>query len=168
MIRVDRLTRADLPAALQIQSAAYPAFLIEDERAFLSRITLAATYCLAARQEGQLLGYVLAHGWRRGSPPPIGAVLADGEPAEVLFIHDLAMTPAARGGGIGNGLVTHALALAGQDGLRRAELIAVEGAADYWRRLGFVEEPVAGELQAGIAAYGTRARWMACTITVER
>ena len=37
---------------------------------------------------------------------------------------------------------------------------AVEGAAEYWRTLGFAEEAVSGELGEKLATYGSRARWM--------
>ena len=53
-----------------------------------------------------------------------------------------------------------AFELAAGDGLREAALIAVEGAADYWRGLGFVEGPVSGELRAKVATYGSLACWM--------
>jgi GNAT superfamily N-acetyltransferase len=150
----------DLPAALALQAQAYPPFLVEDEAAFLSRIALPASYCLGARQGNRLLGYLLAHGWSHGSPPPLGSVLADDGPGEVLFIHDLAVSPEQRGLKVGQRLVARAAELAVRDGLRRAELIAVEGAAEYWRTLGFAEETVSGELGEKLATYGSRARWM--------
>src|SRR5690606_16548817 len=96
-IAVEALGRHDLPAALDLQKAAYPSFLVEGEGAFLSRIELAASYCLAAKHGEALLGYLLAHGWKRQSPPPLGTVLAEGVPSEVLFIHDLAVASAKRG-----------------------------------------------------------------------
>lgn len=159
-IAIQALGRRDLPAALDIQAQTYPAFLVEEADAFRSRIDLSASYCLAAKHGGDLLGYVLAHGWRSQSPPSVGTVLADGVPGEVLFIHDLAVAPARHGLGVGHRLIARAFELAFQDGLRRAELIAVEGAADYWRRLGFVEEAVSGELRAKVGTYGPLARWM--------
>ena len=159
-ISIVRLGQQDLPAALVLQAEAYPAFLDEEEAAFLSRITLSASYCLAARQGDELLGYLLAHGWKRQSPPPLGTLLADGVPSEVLFIHDLAVSSAARGLRIGQRLVTRAFELAARDGLRRAELIAVEGAADYWRGLGFAEAAVSGKFREKLESYGPLARWM--------
>lgn len=157
---IDALRPQDLPAALDIQREAYPPFLVEEEHAFLSRIELAASYCLAARQGEKLLGYLLAHGWTRESPPALGTPVADGVPSEVLFVHDLAVSSAGRGLELGERLVTRAFALAARNGLRRAELIAIEGAADYWRRLGFVETPLSGELSGKLATYGSTARWM--------
>ena len=116
-ISIEPLARQDLPAALSIQKNIYPPFLIEEEATFLNRISLASSYCLAAKQEGQLLGYLLAHGWKRQSPPPLGSVIADGMPSEVLFIHDLAVSPEKRGLKVGQQLIARAFQLAAKDGL---------------------------------------------------
>lgn len=153
---------------LNVQAETYPTFLVEEEDAVRSRINLAASYCLAAKQGEEWLGYLLAYGWSRQSPPPLGALLADGVPSEVLFIHDLAVSTSKRGLRVGQRLITRAFELAAQDGLRSAELIAIEGAKDYWRRLGFVEGAVSGELLEKLATYGTVARWMTRKIPLER
>jgi len=160
------LEPADLPAALTIQNASYPAFLIEEEVAFASRLDLPNSYSLAATQDGALVAYLLAHGWRAQSPPSVSAVLTASKLSEVLFIHDLAVSPAARGSGAGRRLVEHAFQLAAADGLKVAELIAVEGAAPYWRNLGFAEAPTAPELAAKVAVYGADARWMTRDLTI--
>lgn len=157
-----------MPAAIKIQAEIYPKFLIEDESVFLGRINLAASYCLAAKHEHELLGYLLAHGWSRQSPPPLGAVLSDGVPSEVLFIHDLGVSPSRRRLGVGHRLLTRAFELAAHDGLRSAELIAVAGAADYWRRIGFDEGPVSDGLLKKLEPYGPLARWMTRAIPQVR
>ncbi|HWA63931.1 MAG TPA: GNAT family N-acetyltransferase [Caulobacteraceae bacterium] len=154
------LTTSDLAAALAIQSQSYPAFLREDEAAFASRLALPASYCLAAERGGVLVGYLLAHGWPRQSPPAVGARLAAEGPSEVLFIHDLSISPSGRGAGVGRRLIDRAFALAGRDGLGTAELIAVEGAASYWRTLGFAQAAASAPLAAKVAAYGPQAVWM--------
>lgn len=159
-IAIRPLERRDLPAALAIQAVAYLAALLEHEQAFASRLTLAGSCCLAATRDGDLIAYLLAHGWPSRAPPPIGAVLADPIADEVLFIHDLAVSPAGRGTGVGRQLVARAFDLAARDGLNRAELIAVEGAAGYWQRLGFTSPDVSAELAGKISAYGPAARWM--------
>ncbi len=154
------LELADLPAALAIQSEVYPAFLREDLVAFASRLAVVPSYCLAATRAQELVGYLLAHGWATASPPPIGAVLQTDPSNEVLFIHDLAVSSTGRGAAIGRELVTRVSDLARRDGLRHAELIAVEGAAPYWQALGFSHAATTGELAAKVAAYGPAARWM--------
>jgi predicted N-acetyltransferase YhbS len=159
-ISVRSLNRGDLPAALAIQSATYPPFLIEHQAAFASRLDLPDSYCLAATRNGTLVAYLLAHGWPAEAPPPVNTILQAKGPSEVLFIHDLAVSCAARGSGIGHRLIERALELAAGDGLRVAELIAVEGAASYWRRLGFAESGVSAPLVMKVATYGADARWM--------
>lgn len=166
-IRIRPLVPADLPGALAIQQASYPAFLLEDEPAFLSRLRTAASYCLAATRGGTLIAYLLAHGWRSAAPPPVGTLLPRHAASEVLFIHDLAVSITGRGSGIGRRLVSSALDLAVADGLSTAELIAVEGAADYWRALGFRTSPGSPELAAKVAAYGPAAQWMTRTMVHE-
>lgn len=149
-----------LAQALTLQSQVYPAFLVEPEAAFASRLHVAAPFNLAAERDGTLLAYLLAHGWTRESPPPVGAVLDAARTGDTLYLHDLAVADAARGTGIGRALVERAFALAAAKGLERAELIAVEGAADYWARLGFRAETPAPALAAKVAHYGPAARWM--------
>lgn len=159
-IRIRSLEAADLPQALTIQAANYPAFLWEDEAAFASRLDVASSYCLAAERDGVLVGYLLAHGWVSESPPPIGTILDKTIVGDVLFIHDLAVAPAGQGAGLGRRLIDQAFARAAADGFGRAELIAVEGAAPYWRGLGFADGSALPELAAKVAAYGAEARWM--------
>lgn len=149
-----------LPEALRLQSQVYPPFLIEPEDAFASRRTTAAPYCLAAERHNALIAYLLAHGWPREAPPPVGAVLDPSVRGDTLFVHDLSVSPAARGTGVGRALVERAFALARADGLRRAELIAVEGAAPFWRGLGFAPGSASPALAAKVAGYGATAQWM--------
>ncbi len=155
-----RMQTEDLPAALELQSQSYPDFLVESEQAFASRLDVAAPYCLVALLDGALVGYLLAHGWPRKSPPAVGEILSRTAASEVLFIHDLSVGPAGRGLGIGRKLVESAVEIAARDGLRVAELIAVEGAATYWESLGFRYAFTNSSLTKKVAKYGPAARWM--------
>lgn len=154
------LLESDLSAALAIQSAVYPSFLVEPAEAFESRLRVSVQFCLAATFDGKLAAYLLAHGWPRQSPPPIGTVLSPLAFSEVLFIHDLAVAPHGRGLRLGGKLVKRAFELAARRKLDHAELIAVQGAAAYWRTLGFNEADVSAQLGATLAMYGKDARWM--------
>lgn len=163
-VAVRRLDAGDLPAVLAIQCHAYPVFLREDIAAFASRLDLPDTYCLGAMDDGTLVAYLIAHGWPGEAPPPVGAVVTAEPASEVLFVHDLAVSPAGQGLGIGRMLVERAIEMAASDGLTRAELIAVEGAESYWRTLGFAEAEMPRHLAEKVAAYGLEARWMARNI----
>lgn len=154
------MQREDLPAALELQSQSYPDFLVESEDAFASRLDVPAPYCLVAMLDGTLVGYLLAHGWPRRSPPEVGELLSRTSASEVLFIHDLSVGSAGRGLGIGRTLVANAFELAARDKLRIAELIAVEGAASYWEGLGFAKAATDSTLAKKVAKYGAEARWM--------
>lgn len=157
---VRRLRPHDLPAALRIQAENYPAFLRETDEAFGSRLHIAPTFCLAATLDGALVGYLLAHGWPRQSPPAVGAILPPKAPSEVLYIHDLAVGSAGRGLAIGERLVASALDTAVKVGISEAELIAVEGATRYWRKFGFSAATCSGAVAEKVASYGTDAQWM--------
>jgi predicted N-acetyltransferase YhbS len=159
-VRIRPLTRQDVPAALGIQSAAYQEFLREGEAAFASRLDVEPGYCLAATRGGVLVAYLLAHGWPSQSPPPVGAVLTTPSRIDVLFIHDLAVSGAGNGLGLGGTLVTNAFERAVRNGLESAELIAVEGAESYWRTLGFEATEPTAALAHKIVSYGPDARWM--------
>lgn len=154
------LVESDLPAALAIQSAVYPSFLVETADAFASRLHVSTQFCLAAAYHGKLVAYLLAHGWPQQSPPTIGAILTTPASSEVLFLHDLAVSPNGRGLGLGRKMVERAFELAAHQKLTRAELIAVEGAATYWRTLGFAQADVSVELGAKLELYGQDAQWM--------
>ncbi|QNE32537.1 GNAT family N-acetyltransferase [Sphingomonas sp. NBWT7] len=159
-IDIRPLAATDLGAAVAIQDATYPAFLREPATAFASRLALGASYCFAAHIDGVLAGYLLAHGWQREAPPPIGAALIDDGARDVLFIHDLAVASAGRGTGIGRALVAQGITAAAVDGITAAELIAVEGASAFWAMLGFAQAPTSPALAAKVADYGPHARWM--------
>ena len=160
-VTIRSLTESDLPAAIAVQAVVYPVPLLEEPEAFASRLHLPQSYCLAAVCDGRLIAFLLGHGWPRQNPPPLDAVLRPARQNEVLYIHDLAVAPLGRGLRLGQRLLQRAFELAVRDKLTNAELIAVEGAAPYWRRLGFIEPEVPDSLRRKVTAYGKGARWMA-------
>lgn len=159
------MTRADLPAAMAIQRAGYPVPLQEDEAAFASRLEVGGALCSVAERggagrNGEIFAYCLAHGWRAGSPPTLGAVLQLSDAAQVLFIHDLCIAASARGSGAGRCMAEHCCEAGRAAGLTRAELVAVSGAAPFWRSMGFTDGVPDAALRVKLAGYGADARWM--------
>ena len=59
---IARMQSQDLGAALVIQSEVYPSFLIENTRAFASRLAIANSYCLTAKCGGTMVAYLIAYG----------------------------------------------------------------------------------------------------------
>ena len=151
----------DLPAVLTLQAQGYPAALHDSAGAFLSRMSLSAELNLTAWREGELAGYLVSHPWGAGSPPPVDAVLAPATPANCWYVHDLSVAQAARGLGVGRILLSAGRGAAMARGLTRSELIAVEGAAPFWRRQGWTAPAtIAPDLALKVAGYGPAAVFM--------
>lgn len=171
---VRRMSAADLPGVLEIQAQCYPGNLLEGIEAFASRLTLSPATCMVAISsgDGALAGYLFTHPWPRRSLPPLDGVLqpsADDGPAAAMtwFVHDMAVAPAGRGSGLAPRLYEAALQAALEAGLQHSRLIAVQAAADWWRRLGYA--PMAAQHAAAharkLACYGPGALIMERTLS---
>jgi GNAT superfamily N-acetyltransferase len=151
----------DLAAVLALQAQSYPQALHDSADAFLSRMALAADLNLTAWREGELAGYLVSHPWAAGSPPPVDALLDPETPAECWYVHDLSVARAARGLGLGKHLLAAGRDAATARGLTRSELIAVEGAAPFWRHQGWAAPAaIAPDLALKVAGYGPAAVFM--------
>ncbi len=159
---VRRMTAADLPGVLEIQAQCYRSDLLEGVDAFASRLTRSPRTCVVASSSDgpALAGYLFTHPWPRNSLPPLDGVLKpsaqdEAESAPLTwFVHDMAVAPAGRGDGLALRLYEAALQAALEAGLQHSRLIAVQAAADWWRRLGYA--PMAAHHAA------THARKLAC------
>ncbi|MFN4286919.1 MAG: GNAT family N-acetyltransferase [Brevundimonas sp.] len=151
------LTLADLPAALALQAGNYPPALHDGPEAFASRIRVAPQWCWAVEREGELLAYLLSHPWMRLSPPAPDTVLERAQ-GDCWYIHDLSVAPEARGLGLARQLIEHGAAA---QTLKRSELIAVEGARDFWLRHGWSDaRALPPALHDKVMAYGASAAYM--------
>lgn len=135
-----KMQTADLDDVEAIAAGVHPDFP-EDRAVFAERLRLHPDGCWMLRHDGVAVGYVLSHPWTTDSLPALNARLgALPKAADTYYIHDLALLPAARGGGaaraITERLVTHAAAL----GLPIVTLVAVNGSVPFWSRLGFEAE----------------------------
>lgn len=167
MAKLRPLTHADLSAAVEIQNAVYLPLYRESAPILGSRITTAPTCCWGAFEDDNLAAYILSHPWPAGSPPAIGETLTAGPRGDNWFIHDLAISPKARGLGLGRALVARGARSARELGLIRADLIAVQGAANFWGRFGFAPpEHMPPGVAAKVAAYGPDAHYL--TIDLDR
>ncbi|SPC15145.1 conserved hypothetical protein [Cupriavidus oxalaticus] len=172
------MAAADLPAVLAVQAACYAEVLLESRDALASRLALSPTTCWVAddpHRPGTLAAYLFTHAWPETSLPPLDGVLDgvldDGwqqAPAPLTwFVHDMAVAPAGRGGGLAARLYAAAQAAAVAAGLKHSRLIAVQSAAPWWRRLGYA--PVAAETASQhadkLADYGAAAVLMERSLT---
>lgn len=156
------LHAGDLPAVMRIQAQCYTAIVPESLASMSAKQQHAPHTCHAAWRRGALVGYLLSLPVRGLALPALDSPACTIDPAaDALYLHDLALAPAARGSGAGQALVARALAVGAQRGLRRALLVAIQGSVPYWARLGF--EPLAPptpDVRAKLASYGADARLM--------
>ena len=116
---------------------------------------------LDARASAPILcAYAIAHTVPQGAPLALNKVLAASAappgPADWLYVHDIAVDPDWAGAGLAGKLLDAVLAAGRRLSLRRAMLVAVQGADGYWARYGFVAQPPPMPVQG----FGEGAVWM--------
>lgn len=157
------MSAADLPCVMAIQAEAYAAadFAPEQPAVFRDRMALAPGLCLVACDAaGAVLGYLLSHPWLEAAPPALHSALGRlPAAASCWYLHDCAVAARAHGQGMAGVLYAQALAQARAQGLVQGALVAVGGAAGYWRRLGYEARDL-GAGQSKLAAYGPGAAYM--------
>ena len=154
------MTPSDLDGVVRVASEAFPNHP-EDRACFADRLRLYPSGCrVLANADGEVAGYLVAYPWRLDDAPALNARLdALPETPDVLYLHDLALAHAARGGGHAKRGVHLAVQTARDAGLERIALIAVNDAAPFWARQGF-ETRHSTNLTRKLAGYGEDAVYM--------
>ena len=136
--RVRPLVSADLAEIARIERESYPPELREGEAALLSKMALFRAGALGCFDGGRMCGYAFALPWKAGTLIGVGQVL-DALPAEpdIMYVHDMVVDPACRRQGVASTLFGEIARLADLLKLARFVLVAVQGSAAFWQRLGF-------------------------------
>lgn len=151
------MVAGDLSDVVRIAAAVHPPTLAEAPAVFAERRALYPAGASMLELDGRPTGYVLAHPWRAGTIPPLDTLLGTlPSGADCLYLHDIALLPAARGLGAAGAIVA---GLAAETTHPRLALVAVGGSAPFWHRQGFrpVEIPI---LRAKLEGYGPNACYM--------
>jgi ribosomal protein S18 acetylase RimI-like enzyme len=155
---------ADLAAVGRVAAQVHPDYP-EEEAVFAERLSLFPEGCLVLARPsdgalGEACGYVIAHPWRLGQPPALNSLLgALPGAADTLYIHDIALLPACRGGGAAGRVLGRLEDLARRRGLPGLSLVAVGGSPGFWLRQGFRERSDEA-LRAKLRSYDDAARYM--------
>lgn len=154
------MTADDLDAVAAIAVIGFPDHF-EGRDLFENRLALNPSGCFVlSNGGGEPKGYMVAYPWRADAAPALNTLVeAIPDEAAVMYLHDMALHPDARGGGY-PGVAVEALAESARGaGWPAVALVAVNDAAPFWARHGFVvrETP---ELAAKLASYGADARYM--------
>lgn len=150
---------ADLPAVVRIAARVhldYP----EGEHVFAERLALFPEGCRLLLDGDDARGYLVSHPWTRRAPPALDTLLGKlPEPADTYYIHDLALTPQARGRGLAVEAVTLAVTIGRAGGFGTLSLVAVGDSIEFWRRQGFAVVRDA-DVERSLASYGGAAHYM--------
>ena len=125
----------------QIQRDVFIDVSLEPENVLKSKADNSPETCFVATQGEKVMGYVLSHGWSGVELPKLNRVLATCASSEYLYLHDLAVSVAESGRGVGKMLVHRLLQVADGLGYSRILLVAVNQADDFWARFGFAHRP---------------------------
>jgi len=150
----------DIDAVVEIARLSFPDHF-EGRPCFENRLALYPRGCFVlADGDAPAKGYLIAYPWRPESAPPLNTVV-EGLPADptLIYLHDLALHPDARGGGVTRAVVERLAEQAAEDGWPAMALVAVNDAVAFWSRHGFVEQSAEG-MAAKLASYGADARYM--------
>lgn len=129
----------------------------EDPAVFANRLALFPAGCWMAEEDGAVLGYCIAHPGIVGEPPPLDCVLPVlPAAADCLYIHDVALLPAARGRHLGVALARRLEEVARAHGFDRMALTAVNNSNGFWGALGYEPRPCAKLASYGAATYRVR------------
>lgn len=151
----------DLVSVLHIQSCCYDQSKQESEASFLSKLQASPSTCLIAEQNGHNVSYLIALPSDSALPPPLHAPnYTPPQRPDCLYLHDLAIHPAARGTGIATALIHLFFQRAQEAGLRHASLTAVNNSQSFWARYGFQPIEPDTRLASRLASYGQEAQYM--------
>jgi ribosomal protein S18 acetylase RimI-like enzyme len=154
------MAAADLDAVCAVARIAFPDHP-EDREVFAERLALNPGGCFVlAAGDGPARGYLMAYPWRLDEAPALNTMIRRLPDApDVLYLHDLALAPEARGGGHAARIVDRLADQAAQAGFPAIALVAVNRAAPFWTRLGFAPRDTP-EMTRKLASYGEDARYM--------
>jgi ribosomal protein S18 acetylase RimI-like enzyme len=157
---------ADLDAVLRVQAACYPPSMQEPREVVRARIEAASgSSFVAVHQDGAgsdcVVAYVFAYRSRLGAVTPLDAGFEVDPVGDTLYLHDLAVAPAAAGGGLARRLAARLLAQARESRLAWCALVSVQDSRGFWERLGYrVTACTRADARSALATYPAPALYM--------
>lgn len=143
-IKVQPLHQRNIDDILRIQEAAYAENYLEDAESFIAKIDASSTTSFGAWRNTEMLAYLIAvpladdGGFDLNTTHVPAAVL---ETATVMYIHDLAVHPDARGSGVATHLLKRLADQVIDSSISEWRLVSVQGSQDFWVKHGFVASP---------------------------
>ncbi|KAL2871200.1 GNAT family N-acetyltransferase [Aspergillus lucknowensis] len=155
------LTAADIDSLMRVADSVHPS-LPESAEVFSERAELYPDGCLAlVNERDELCGYAISHPIRNHQPPALDALLGEiPADADRYYIHDMAILPEFRGGGLAAKGIGRLLDLAVAKGFPGTCLVSVYGTEKFWARFGFGPEEIGDDLREKLKGYGDDAVYL--------
>ena len=152
---------ADVSAVLNIQRACYPGDFLESAEVITQRLHSPGNLSGVAERGGVVCAYLAAYRSRPGKLTPLHGGFDTVAQPDTVYLHDMAVAPAAKGQGLAQRLVEHLWAQGRSEGLVCSALVSVQGSQPFWERLGYrVQALVDPAQQQNLASYGAGAYYM--------
>lgn len=159
--QVRGLQERDLPTVLQIQQECFDATTLESPQSFQAKLNASPETCFVAAHGPQVIGYLIALPADSTNPPPLnGDDCHLPQEPDCLYLHDLSVSPSARGRGVAEALIAAFFARLTQLQLTQARLTAVNSSSSYWSRYGFQPALLSDLAGCQLATYGIGAQYM--------
>ena len=155
------MRESDLNDVMRIQAEAYVDEMIESEAVIAARLAVAPDTSWVVEGDKGACGYLMGYFSLAGEITPWGSEFTPKPPANVLYLHDLAISKRAAGNRLGPRLVNHALDTAKDKNLRGAALVSVQDSKQFWQKLGFQEwAPLTQDQRQCLNSYHGQAYYM--------
>jgi len=161
-IHIRNMQASDLEGILTIQAQCYQEIVPESKVSIQAKLEASPQTCFVADDPARgVAGYMLSIPWQRQQPPELDAPACK-LPAQpdCLYLHDLAVSPAYRGSGVGKHLFNAFQKALATTHLPYACLVAIQNSASYWQKYGFAPVQMSPGLHASVATYGGQAQYM--------
>lgn len=131
------LKSADLSAVMAMQERAYVPDLHEPRSLFSSMMDAEGGITLGSVHKGEMRGYLFAYPVQHSRTDFYDGPRAEYD-AGIIYLHDMAIDPAAQGSGIGKALYDAFEAEAKTKGIHTIIANAIDGRLEFWEKQGFL------------------------------
>lgn len=148
---------ADLAEVADLSTRVHPTYP-ERPEVLAEKFRLFPQGCFTLAEAGAIEGYCFSHPWKKGAPPSLDTFLGEvPREADSYFIHDLTLDASMRKRNLAAAVVPGLVRAAQDAKLSHMTLVAVNGSAPFWSRMGFHATSDQGIQVAAHAKYGAGA-----------
>jgi hypothetical protein len=149
------MTANDLAEVQRISDLLHPDYPERDDVVAEKLMLSPATHFMAVDESGVARGYAVSYPWIANDMPQLDVFIRKlPDKPEVLYIHDVALLPSARGGPLVPDLLQRLSKVGREQGLSGFTLAAMYGSEAAWFQRGFWRVEARGKLVDQLAPYG--------------